>query len=95
MNIGIGEERTIVPNVKANPPAKISWYSPSGEELSHDELKVKGEPGQDGVYKVVAENQYGKDEVTVKVSIKSIAQKTHICICISGAFAVTAFAFAQ
>ena len=88
MNIGIGEERGVIPNVSANPPAKITWYSPSGDELPGNELKLKGEPGQDGVYKILAVNPYGEDEGTVKVSIKSTERQLNkmlkpilICSC--------------
>lgn len=57
--------------MKANPPAKITWIAPNGEQSEGPDITIHGEIGKEGPYKVVAENELGQDEKLVKVSIKS------------------------
>jgi len=70
----------------AEPPAKITWYLPNGEQLLHNGDKIcidnseknrsslllkNIERGQSGMFKVLAKNSSGEDEHEVRVNILS------------------------
>ena len=70
----------------AEPPAKITWYLPNGEQLLHNGDKIcidnseknrsslllkNIERGQSGMFKVLAKNSTGEDEHEMRVNILS------------------------